>query len=96
MLRDAASARDARADGRHAVASERMVRLSVEQYHRLHEIGVLGDKVELIDGELVYGSYGMGFNAAQIAAAAAEGIDLRGPEPEGEPRGVGRGRRRVP
>lgn len=51
-------------------------RMTVEEYHRLGELGVLGDKIELIDGQVICGDYPFVFSAEAVAAARAAGIEL--------------------
>ncbi len=53
-------------------------RMTVEEYRRLGEIGVLGDKIELIDGQIYCGDYPFIFSAEAVAAARAAGIELAG------------------
>jgi hypothetical protein len=50
--------------------------LTVQEYQRLGEIGVLGDKIELIDGTVRCGDYPFMFSAEAVAAARAAGIEL--------------------
>ena len=58
--------------------------LNVETYFRLVEAGIIGEKIELIDGRLVFGDFELAFSAAQRAAAAELGIEL--PENQQAPR----------
>jgi hypothetical protein len=55
--------------------------ITAEEYSRLGEIGVIGEKVELIDGQILFGRYPLAFSAEQLAAAREAGIDLSAPEP---------------
>jgi hypothetical protein len=57
--------------------------LTVDTYFRLVEAGIVGEKVELIEGRLVFGDFELAFSPAQRAAAKKIGIEL--PENE-EPR----------
>ena len=50
--------------------------ITADEYFRLAEIGVLGEKVELIEGEIVFGRYPFVFSAEAIAAAHADDIDI--------------------
>lgn len=50
--------------------------ITVEEYHRLGEIGVLGEKVELIDGRIVFGRCPWVWSDEQLAVARAAGIEL--------------------
>jgi hypothetical protein len=50
--------------------------LSVEEYQRLGEIGVLGEKIALIDGRIYCGDYPFMFSAQAVAPARAAGIEL--------------------
>ena len=43
--------------------------ITVEEYWRLGELGVLGEKIELLDGWIVYGAYPVAFSDEAIAAA---------------------------
>lgn len=51
-------------------------RMTVDEYQRLGEIGVLGDKIELIDGQIYCGDYPFMFSAEAVAAAREAGIEL--------------------
>jgi hypothetical protein len=57
------------------------IRITVDEYMRLGEAGIVGHKVELIDGRIVFGRFELAFSPAQRAAAAELGIEL----PENEP-----------
>jgi hypothetical protein len=50
-------------------------RLTIDEYHRLVEAGIVGP-VELLDGRLVVGAFDLVFSDAQIAAARKVGVDL--------------------
>jgi hypothetical protein len=50
--------------------------MNVSTYHALVVAGVL-DKVELIEGRVVMGSYKLHFSPEQVRAAASLGIELR-------------------
>ena len=50
-----------------------------DEYRRLWEIGVLGEKVELLDGWIVYGKYPFAFSDEAVAAARAAGIEFDEP-----------------
>ena len=51
-------------------------RLTLDDYHRLVEAGILG-RLELLDGRVVIGAFELAFSDAQIAAALDVGVDLR-------------------
>jgi hypothetical protein len=51
-------------------------RLTADEYSRLGEIDVLGEKVELIDGRIIFGRYPFVFSAAAVAAAREAGVEL--------------------
>ncbi len=51
-------------------------RITVKEYHRLGEIGVLGEMMELIDGRIVFGRCLWVWSDEQVAAARADGIEL--------------------
>jgi hypothetical protein len=62
-------------------------RMTVEEYRRLSEIGVLGEKVELIEGRIVFGRFPFVFSAEAVAAARGAGVELAEPTlPEKRPR----------
>lgn len=50
--------------------------VSTDDYHRLIETGILGEKVELIDGRVMFGEWELAWSPAQRAAAAMLGIRL--------------------
>jgi hypothetical protein len=50
--------------------------MTVDTYFRLVEAGILGEKVELIEGRIMFGDFELAFSPAQRAAAAAIGIEL--------------------
>ena len=50
--------------------------ITAEEYRQLAELGVLGEKVELLDGWIVFGRYPFAFSEQAIAAARAAGIEL--------------------
>jgi hypothetical protein len=54
-------------------------RVMVDEYERLGEVGVLGEKVELIEGRIVFGPYPFVFSAEAVAAARAAGVELAPP-----------------
>jgi hypothetical protein len=56
--------------------------ITAREYTRLGEIGVLGERVELIRGWIVHGRYPYEFADEAISAARAAGIELT--EPAGE------------
>jgi hypothetical protein len=58
--------------------------INVDTYFRLVEAGIVGEKIELIEGRLVFGDFELAFSPAQRAAAAELGIDL--PENQQAPR----------
>ena len=58
--------------------------IDVETYYRLADAGIVGDKVELIEGRLVFGDFELAFSPAQRQAAAQLGIEL--PENQQAPR----------
>lgn len=62
--------------------------LTVEDYFKLQEVGVLGEKVELIEGRIVMGPWQLAFSPAQRAYAAELGITL--PDDEQPPEGINR------
>jgi hypothetical protein len=47
-----------------------------EEFDRLVAIGVLGERVELIDGRITFGRYPLMFSAEAVAAARAAGVEL--------------------
>jgi hypothetical protein len=51
-------------------------RMTVEEYQRLEEIGVLGEQVELIEGQILFGRYPFMFSGEAVAAAREAGIEL--------------------
>ena len=53
--------------------------LTVEEYERLVELGVLGEQVELVAGRITFGRYPFAFSDAAVAAARAAGIELTEP-----------------
>jgi hypothetical protein len=50
--------------------------LTIAEYHRLGEIGVLGERIELIDGIICCGDYPFVFSPDAVAAAREAGIEL--------------------
>ncbi len=58
--------------------------IDVETYFRLVEAGIIGEKIELIEGRLVFGDFELAFSPAQRAAADELGIAL--PENQQAPR----------
>jgi hypothetical protein len=50
-------------------------RLTVDEFHRLVEAGIVGP-VKLFDGRIVIGTFDLAFSDAQIAAALRVGVDL--------------------
>jgi len=58
--------------------------ITVDTYVRLVDAGIIGEKIELIAGRLVFGDFELAFSPAQRAAAAELGIEL--PENEQAPR----------
>jgi hypothetical protein len=53
--------------------------ITAEQYRRLGEIGVLGEKVELFDGWITYGRFAFAVAPEAIVAAQVAGIELTAP-----------------
>jgi hypothetical protein len=51
-------------------------RMTVDEYFRLGDAGIIGDKIELIDGRIVFGRFELAFSPAQRAAAEEIGIEL--------------------
>jgi hypothetical protein len=58
--------------------------INVDTYVRLVDAGIIGEKIELIEGRLVFGDFELAFSPAQRAAAAEHGIEL--PENQQAPR----------
>ena len=53
--------------------------ITAREYRRLAEIGVLGEKVELLNGWIVHGRYPFMFTDEAVAAARKIGIELTEP-----------------
>jgi hypothetical protein len=58
------------------MADDDRLLIDVDTYFRLVEAGIVGEKIELIEGRLVFGDFELAFSPAQRAAAAALGIEL--------------------
>lgn len=52
-----------------------MAKVSVEEYHRLVEAGVLGP-VELLEGRVMMGGHALVFSPAQVRAAKRLGVTV--------------------
>jgi hypothetical protein len=61
------------------VATQRR-QISGDEFWKLWEIGVLGEKVELLDGWIVFGRFPFAFSAEAVAHAREHGIELTKPE----------------
>lgn len=55
-----------------------------DEFYALWQLGVLGEKVELLDGWIVYGDYPFAFSEEAAAAARAAGIELGDPDADGD------------
>ncbi len=59
-------------------------RMTADEYRRLSDAGILDEKVELIDGRMMFGRWELAWSPAQRAAAAELGIVLPNNEPAPE------------
>ena len=58
------------------MADDKRPLITVDTCVRLVDGGIIGEKIELIKGRLVFGDFELAFSPAQRAAAAELGIEL--------------------